>query len=89
VQNYLHFFLKCIDFWIAIYYNLNVSNPKGEILARTGRPTQDPKSKQFRIRLTETEFLKLAELSQELNLTKSDTIRYCINLALDKKKSKA
>ena len=62
---------------------------KEKFLARTGRPTQDPKSKQFRIRLTESEFLKLAELSKDLNLNKSETIRYCINLALDKKKSKA
>ena len=59
---------------------------KERFVARTGRPTQDPKTKQLRIRFSEKSVNKLEILSKKLNLNKADTIRYCLDFVFDIKK---
>ncbi|MCS4488409.1 ribbon-helix-helix domain-containing protein [Streptococcus sciuri] len=47
---------------------------------KMGRPTNDPKDYQMRIRLSETHKNKLDDLSQKTGKTKADIIREGIDL---------
>ena len=42
---------------------------------KMGRPTDNPKDMQFRVRLTKQEIADLNYCCEQLNLTKSDVIR--------------
>lgn len=46
---------------------------------RTGRPTDDPKSLNTRIRLSEKDLKKLEFCSEELNVKKAEVVRIGIN----------
>lgn len=43
-------------------------------MAKMGRPTEDPKKYQFRVRLTEKENLLLTETAEKLDCSKSDVL---------------
>lgn len=42
---------------------------------KMGRPTEEPKTEQYRIRLTKTEMLELNDLSEKMKMSKADVIR--------------
>lgn len=48
-------------------------------MARTGRPTNAPATNQLRIRLSDADLEKLNKCSDNLNMNKSDVIRYGID----------
>lgn len=45
-----------------------------------GRPTDNPKTTMFRVRLDDESVQKLVEASESLNITKSDVVRQGIAL---------
>lgn len=57
-------------------------------MAKIGRPTDDPKKYQFRVRLTEKENLLLAETAQKLECSKSDVLIEGLHLVSESKKEK-
>lgn len=44
-------------------------------MAKTGRPTENPATNQFRVRFTDDELRKLNECSNALQINKSDVVR--------------
>jgi len=50
---------------------------------KMGRPTNDPKDYQMRIRLSESHKAKLNEISQKTGKTKADIVREGIDLVYD------
>lgn len=51
-----------------------------KVVKKMGRPTQDPKKNQTRIRMTDEEVAKLNYCSEKLNVSKTDVI----NMGIDK-----
>ncbi len=49
-------------------------------MAKTGRPTENPATNQFRVRLTNDDLEKLNKCSDILGINKSDVIRKGIDL---------
>lgn len=54
---------------------------------RTGRPTEDPKTERFEIRLSLVDRIKLDYCCNELNLTKAEVIRNGIDEMYQKAKA--
>ncbi|MEI3163005.1 MAG: hypothetical protein V8S74_06340 [Lachnospirales bacterium] len=50
------------------------------MVKKMGRPTQDPKKNQTRIRMTDEEVAKLNYCSEKLNVSKTDVV----NMGIDK-----
>lgn len=51
-----------------------------KVVKKMGRPTQDPKKNQTRIRMTDEEVAKLNYCSEKLNVSKTDVV----NMGIDK-----
>ena len=65
----------CVDFCYNISYNNNVLNKGGDNLGtKMGRPTDNPKIFQTRIRLTKDELEMLEDCVKSLSMTKTDVI---------------
>lgn len=55
-------------------------------MAKMGRPTEDPKKYQFRVRLTEKENSLLAQTAEKLNCSKSDVLIKGLHLISESEK---
>ena len=71
-----------IDFRSDISYNTYVATEGGEDISekKMGRPTDNPKTTMFRVRLDNETEKKLNEAAETLDITKSDVVRAGIDL---------
>ena len=72
-----------LDFCSDATYNTIVATKGGEYISeqkKMGRPTDNPKTTMFRVRLDEESIQKLDESAESLNITKSDVVRKGIDL---------
>ena len=65
---------------------MDIQNRKGTFIMtpKMGRPTEDPRRNQYRIRLTDEEVEKLEFCSQMTGKSKADIIREGIDTVYDK-----
>lgn len=57
-------------------------------MAKIGRPTDNPATNQFRVRLTDSELKKLNYCSEKLGMNKSDVVRKGIDLVFNELSNK-
>ena len=72
-----------LDFCSDISHNTIVATKGGEHISeqkKMGRPTDNPKTTMFRVRLDDEAIQKLDESAESLNITKSDVVRKGIDL---------
>ena len=75
--------IKPLDFCRYTIYNIIVATKGGEQISelkKMGRPTDNPKTTMFRVRLDDESIQKLDESAEALNITKSDVVRKGIAL---------
>lgn len=69
------FFILPLDFWIHITYIFKYSqNGGGKMVAKKGRPTNNPRNIQVRIRMNKNEKEMLDSCSEKLGITKTEVI---------------
>ena len=56
-------------------------------MVRTGRPTNDPKNKFLKIRMSESDLEKLEIVSKKKNISKTEVIRHGIEIQYSELKS--
>lgn len=82
---------KIIDFCVSAIYNKNAPI-RMEVTAmgeqKMGRPTDNPKDINLRIRMDRETMDKLIKSAEIMNLTRSETIRRCIHQLYDRLQEK-